>query len=757
VHSLKSLSKSRWFLLGLMVILLSGCIDEGESRPSKPAPATVVAAADSNAAIRSVTISNELPAKAIEPADVKLAPAEVRRAIGDAAAAIYKGDFKTAALTLNEAGSSDNTKLAELRDVVKSYDVLTAKRDKARSNEYQKQLADLAKIRKSVADGNDVNDLSTVFTVVFAIRELSEPNDKNKILDDPFVKQMIEKSLARAKENEAKGKWDEALTQCYSWLSAFYEDNKDYKDQRDRLREMYYIKESLTDNPCESREDRFSGIKKQMFLQAIKVLDYYHVKILDYDAMGKAAIKRCSILGDVVAKADTFKAPSLKRDPNSIAAWEAALSGLADEFKDSQIPMNKDKFVALFDNVLRLNKTTIDLPDEIVIAFFSEASLSEIDPHTNLIWPWQITEFEKSMTQEFTGIGIEINKTDSKLTVASLLPDTPASASGLDAGDVIEKVDGELTAEMTLQCAVHKITGQAGTAVTLTIRHKSADKSENIAITRAKIVVPTVRGRQRTDAGKWLYFIDEKYKIGLIRITNFAETTNEQVEAAITELEKAGMRGLILDLRYNTGGYLQSAVDICDKFIDEGPIVSTRPRFGKYTSEVATKKKLHRDYPLVILINGGSASASEIVAGALQDPMYKRALLVGTRSYGKGSVQTIFGFSGDKAQLKYTMAYYHLPSGQRVESHYDAEKAGTKNWGIAPDVTVEIKGDEVKGMWEAQRDNDVLTKANHDASAEPLKRHSLQELLDSDPQLNVAVMVVKTELIAGRPQTASKQ
>jgi carboxyl-terminal processing protease len=740
-----------------MVVLLSGCHDKGEVRPSKSVPAAVVTAADSNAAvIRPVTISNTPPAKTVEPAVVTLAPEEVRLAVSEAAAAIYKGDFKAASAILSKAGSSDNKELAELRDVIKGNDVLTAKRDKARNEEYQKQLAELSKIRKSVADGNDVNDMATVFTVVFAIRELSEPNDKNKILDDPFVKQMITKSLARAKENEAQGKWEESLAQCYSWLSAFYEDNKEYKDQRDRLREMYYIKESLTDNPCESTEERFSGIQKQMFLQAIKVLDLYHVKILDYDVMAKTAIKRCSILGDVVAKADTFKAPSLKRDPNSIAAWEAAMNGLADEFKDSQIPIGKDKFLALFDNVLRLNKATVNLPEEIVIAFFSEAALSEIDPYTNLIWPWQITEFEKSMTQEFTGIGIEINKTESKLTVASLLPDTPASASGLDAGDIIEKVDGESTADMTLQCAVRKITGQAGTSVKLAIRHKSADKNEDIVITRAKIVVPTVRGEQRTDSGKWLYMIDDKYKIGFIRITNFAETTSDQVEAAMTELERAGMKGLILDLRYNTGGYLQSAVDICDKFIAEGPIVSTRPRFGIRTSEVATRKKSYRDYPLVILINGGSASASEIVAGALQDPMYKRALLVGSRSYGKGSVQTIVGLSGDKAQLKYTMAYYHLPSGQRVEGHYDAEKAGTKNWGISPDVTVDVKGEEVKNMWEAQRDNDVLTKVDHNTSAEPLKRHSSQELMDSDPQLNVAVMVVKTELIAGQPKAAAK-
>jgi carboxyl-terminal processing protease len=746
----------------LVVVILSGCLEKAEVKPpSSSSPAPAVAPETSQAAPEQLPVKQAAPeatAKAVASPELPVPDsAQVKRAVRESAADIYKGDFKGAAVILSKLNASDGQRLATLRTVVADYETLDAKRQKIRQTEYDKQMASLAKIRKSVADGNDVNDFSSVFSVVYAARELSEPNDKDKLLQDPFVKEMMTKALDKARQAEAQGKWEDALAQYYSWMSAFYEDNKEYKDARDRLRQMYYIKESLTDNPCESRQERFSGIKKQMFVQAIKVLDLYHVKILDYDAMAKTALKRCMEFGDVLPMADTFKAAELKRDPNQINAWRAGLTVHLDALKDSQIPLTRDKFLALFESVLKLNKATINVSDEIIIAFYAEASLDEIDPYTNLVWPWQITEFEKTMTQEFTGIGIEINKADSKLTVASLLPDTPAAASGLDAEDIIEKVDGESTADMTLQCAVRKITGPSGSTVKLTVRHKGSDKSEEISITRAKIVVPTIRGWQRTDAGKWLYMVDDTYKIGFIRITNFADTTADQVEAAIDELEQQGMKGLIMDLRYNTGGYLQSAVDICDKFIDEGPIVSTRPRFGTRTSEVATRKKTHREYPVIILINGGSASASEIVAGAMQDPMYKRALLVGSRSYGKGSVQTIFGFSGEKAQLKYTMAYYHLPSGQRVENRYEAEKAGTKNWGIAPDITVDVKGEELKNMIEVQRDNDVLTKVGHNSSAAPLKRHSLQEVIDSDPQLNVAIMVMKTELAAGRPQTPAKK
>ncbi len=746
----------RRLLLLSLVLLIPGCLDETDSRPANaPAPMAAVAPVNSApvAAVAASAPALAAPAPSLPAVDGQ----QAGQAASDIAAAIYKGDFKAAAAIMREAGAPGDQKIAALREVVEQHETVAAGRAQFRQEQYQSKLAELDKFRLAAADGNDVNDLSSVFAVVFAARSLAEPNEKAGILSDPFVQTVIARALAEAKENEAAGKWEEALTQCYSWMAVFNEDDKQYKEKRDRLRDMYYISESLTDNACETRDERFGGIKKQMLVQAIKVLDLYHVKILDYDAMAKSAIKRCHALGDVVAKAETFKAVALKRDSGPIAAWQAGLNVFSDQLKDPQLPLSRDKFLDLFDNVLKLNKTTVELPEEIVVAFFAEASLDEVDPYTNLVWPWQITEFEKSMTQEFTGIGIEINKTEGKLSVASLLPDTPASVSGLDAEDVIEKVDGEPTAEMTLQCAVRKITGTAGTKVTLTVRHKGSDKSEDITITRAKIVVPTVRGWQRTDDGKWFYMIDEKYGIGYVRITNFSETTSEQFESVLLQLEKQGMKGLILDLRYNTGGYLQSAVDICDKFIAEGPIVGTRPRFGVRTSEVATKKGTHADYPLVILINGGSASASEIVAGALQDPMYRRALLVGTRSYGKGSVQTVFGFSGDKAQLKYTMAYYHLPSGQRVESQFDAEKAGKKEWGVEPDVKVEMISDEIKNLAEAQRDNDVLSKANHDNLVAPLKRHSAAELMEADPQLNVAVMVVKTELIAGRAVAVKKK
>jgi carboxyl-terminal processing protease len=364
-----------------------------------------------------------------------------------------------------------------------------------------------------------------------------------------------------------------------------------------------------------------------------------------------------------------------------------------------------------------------------------------------MVWPKQVQDFEKAMTNEFTGIGIEIVKERGLLTVASLLPDTPAYNSGLDAGDVIAKVDGLDTKDMSLMCAVKNITGPAGTKVTLSVKRQSIEQPFDITITRAAIIVPTIRGWERSASGKWLYMIDPNNKIGYVRLGSFSDRTTNDLENVLDELESQKISGLILDLRFNSGGLLDVAADVTDKFIEEGLIVSTRPRFGVWTYRQAHKKGTHPDYPLVILINRFSASASEIVAGALADKTHNRAVLVGERTHGKGSVQGIAQYPNGGAQLKYTMAYYHLPSGQRVESQEVMKKQGRKDWGVAPNIEVYLRSDEFRKMNDIQRDNDVLVKADHDIGSSPLKRHSIQETLDADPQLAVAILVVQSKLI----------
>jgi carboxyl-terminal processing protease len=364
-----------------------------------------------------------------------------------------------------------------------------------------------------------------------------------------------------------------------------------------------------------------------------------------------------------------------------------------------------------------------------------------------MVWPTQVPDLEKSLTNEFSGIGVEITKRRGLLTVVSLLPDTPAYNSGLDAGDVIEAVDGTETKDMTLVCAVRRITGPSGTKVRLTIRSPGEERTKDISITRAKITVPTIRGWQRTETGKWRYVIDEGEKIVYVRITSFSEKTASDLERVLSQLEAEGLKGLILDLRFNTGGLLSSAIEVTDKFVAEGPIVSTRPG-SIWTYATAKKKGTHPNYPLAILINRYSASASEIVAGALQDKIHSRAVLVGERTQGKGSVQGITPYPNGGAQLKYTMAYYHLPSGQRVESKEAMKKQGRQDWGIGPNIDMYLTSEEVDRMADAQRHNNILARADHNGTAAPeLKRHTIEETLAADPHLAVAVLVVESKLV----------
>jgi carboxyl-terminal processing protease len=243
--------------------------------------------------------------------------------------------------------------------------------------------------------------------------------------------------------------------------------------------------------------------------------------------------------------------------------------------------------------------------------------------------------------------------------------------------------------------------------------------------------------------------IDEKNQIGFVRLTSFSSETALGLEKVLRELESDGLRGLILDLRWNTGGLLDSAVAVADKFVAEDMIVKRQPGLGRTaTYEMAHKKGTHPNYPLVILINSSSASASEIVAGALADKeVHDRAILVGARTHGKGSVQGITGYLGGGAQLKYTMAYYHLPSNQRVESQDEMKELGRKDWGVGPNVEVKLTSDERKRLIEVQRNNDVLVKADHDNGDLEIKKHTAEETLAADPQLAVGLLIVRSRLL----------
>ncbi len=662
--------------------------------------------------------------------------------------------------------------VAELNGIVEQWDKMQKERQAGREESYKKQLAAFERIKKglpadinSIEEDNDVNDVNTptgptaILAAVTRTIEFANEQQKEALLADPCVVGSIASAKKEAAKLEDRGKWLDSYINYYSWLAALDPNNKSYKEHAELLVEKSEIAGSFQNSPCETSKQRFEGVKRRIFYRAVDALNFNYVNKIDYQEMASKGIRRCRSLAEVVGTLEkngenepniTSLGESFKdfvADVNETVKLSGELSELERETADWPEGTGKDRFIAAFDKVLEMNLTSARLPEGVVISQFAEASFSALDPYTVIVWPTYVSDFEKAMTNEFSGIGIEISRQKGLLTVASLVPDTPAYNSGLDAGDVIEKVDGVPTKDMPLSCAVKSITGPAGTKVTLTIRHEGQLHTRDITITRAKIVVPTVRGWERDDEGKWQYMVDDKEKVGYVRLTAFSEKTASDLEDVLDSLESAGMRGLILDLRYNSGGYFDSAVNIADYFLKDGLIVITRPRFGVPTYSAAHKKGTHPDYPMVVLVNSGSASASEIVAGALSDPSQNRATLVGERTHGKGMVQGITHYPGEGAQLKYTMAYYHLPSGQRVKSRDEAEKEGTHDWGVGPDVKVKMRSDELKQMFDLQRDNEVLFKAGHDVEASPLKRHSLEQTIEADPQLATAILVMKSKMI----------
>jgi len=701
--------------------------------------------------------------------------------IGQAFKLISEGQFDAADELIKQSSNDNPAQLdkaaPQLLQVVDQYKSISQQRQSAKEAAYTEALAELEKLH-APAEANDVNDANETDNLISALSainktaEFADEAQKKQLLSDPFVKEAMQKAIDKAAEYEVEGKWLEAYTNCYGWLMAIDPENEGYSDYGQQLLDKATIAMAFEDSPCETSAERFEGVKKELFVSAINFLNAHYVSIINYNETATEAIQRCKLLAEVISTSHRLSEDSKNGNQNSLDAirdtfapdkltgWSDGLAKLRDEVKPASgglTRFDKNKFLDVFDSVLDLNKSTINLPQTVLIAQFVEAALSALDPYTVIVWPRQVQDFEQMMTSEFTGIGIEISKQKGMLTVSSLLLDTPAFNSKLDAGDIIEEVDDIETKGMSLFCAAKKIKGPAGTDVKLKVRRPSDDKKVedklfDVTITRDTIVVPTVRGWQRSQAGKWLHMIDEKNKIGFVRLTSFSSETASGLEKVLFNLEQRDLKGLILDLRFNTGGLLDSAVAVVDMFIEDGLIVKRQSgpgRIPNYIYETAKKEGTHPNYPLVILINSSSASASEIVAGALADKKYKRAILVGTRTHGKGSVQGITGLSflGGGSQLKYTMAYYHLPSGQRVESRDTMEKLGTEDWGVAPNVEVELRSDELKKMIEVQRNNDVLVKAEHNGTNGDFKKHTIEETLAADPQLAVGLLIIQSKLI----------
>ncbi|MEW6602048.1 MAG: S41 family peptidase [Nitrospirota bacterium] len=319
--------------------------------------------------------------------------------------------------------------------------------------------------------------------------------------------------------------------------------------------------------------------------------------------------------------------------------------------------------------------------------------LSSLDPHSSFMPPEAFKEMQIDTKGEFGGLGIQIGMKDKALTIIAPIEDTPADKAGVLAGDIIIKIDGESTKDLSLQDAVSKLRGPKGTTVTITIVREGLEKPMDITITRDIIKLKSVKSK----------VIDEN--IGYIKLTQFQEQSADDLQKALNDLSGKSVNSLILDLRNNPGGLLKGAVDITSQFLPPGKlVVYIKGRNGEKTDFNTVNGNKYFDYPMVVLVNGGSASASEIVAGALQD--WGKAVVLGTQTFGKGSVQTVIPLS-DGSALRLTTARYYTPKGRSIQTT-----------GITPDIVVKLQTKDGMKTHPVYREKDLEKHLENDLSKE---------------------------------------
>ena len=361
-----------------------------------------------------------------------------------------------------------------------------------------------------------------------------------------------------------------------------------------------------------------------------------------------------------------------------------------------------------------------DIEDEELIEAAISGMLTSLDPHSSYLDEDRYRDMQVQTRGEFGGLGIEVTMENGLVKVVSPIDDTPAFRAGIEAGDLISQIDGEAVMGLSLGEAVELMRGPPNTDIELTVLREGAEEPMEIELTRAVIKISPVRSRVERD-------------VGYLRVTTFNEQTEDALVEAIETLEAEfgdDLLGMVLDLRNNPGGLLDQAVGVTDLFLDRGEVVSTRGRTAEEVQRFNARSGDELDgLPMVVLINGGSASASEIVAGALQD--HRRAIVMGTRSFGKGSVQTIMPVSGAGA-IRLTTARYYTPAGTSIQAT-----------GIVPDIEVKQATLDVEENGERRREANLRGRLDNDQGDDPTDAEERADLAERDYQLARAVDLLR--------------
>ena len=561
-------------------------------------------------------------------------------------------------------------------------------------------------------------------------------------------------------------------SEMYVRLNALFESDKRYEEDAERLGRRLamirlYAPERLWDltnerrllredeplppyNPFGDRfEDKLAPVTSRMIIQAVSQADFRHVEDASIGEMLRSGLDAIETFATTTDLAEVFEGLGSDR---ARAEFLGGIDALRKRLGERGHRISRRDISFTIENLLEINEATVEVMDEAVLHEFGNGAFTGLDRYTAIIWPDEIKRFERSTRGQFTGVGIQIEMDDLfNIKVVTPLPGSPAQKAGVGAGDIITKVNGRSTVGFTLDQAVEVITGPKGTTVDVTFERgeEQEDREEfTYTLSRTPIDLPTVKGWRKTGPGdnEWEWMVDQDAGIGYVRITGFSENTTDAFDTAVREMRRQGLSSLILDLRFNPGGLLDQAVSIANRFVSDGLIVKTEDRHGRVTqSEYARPLPANRslrDIPVAVLINEGSASASEIVSGSIQ--AYARegkidAWVVGENSFGKGSVQQVFPLDArGRSMMKLTTQYYKLRDDRLIH-----RKPGSELWGVAPDIEIEMLPDQIVEAARLKRDADIFELDSAGNIIDDGDRPDVDDLINEGIDLQLHAALVK--------------
>ncbi len=658
---------------------------------------------------------------------------------------------------LIQSGSHDE-QVTQVHEWLASYEKLSRQRQEMTKADYEKYVGWVRKRLERKEWGKAADDLFRAFLSC---------EDPEAFRAEPWVIEAVRRAEEHAAASREKGEWIEAIRVYGALVEIFEPNGSEYRRLRQQCRTHILLEETY--KPSGEWKETVRDIDPEMVRSALKMIADRYVTEPDFRQVALGGLERIAWFAGTKKLAETF--PSMK-DADLLDTFTRRINArirLAREH--SRVTVNE--VLEHFGRVLTINNETLRIPQEVIVAEFTEGALEPLDEFTSMIWPAEVDQFKKDTMGEFSGVGIQISLEGGLLKVISPLEDTPAYAAGIQPGDIITKVNGESTKGITIDQAVRRITGPAGTEVTLTIRRIDREQEFDVRVARERIVIHTVKGLSRGADGQWRFWADPERKIAYIRTIGFMENTKDELEAVLSRLRDESMRGLILDLRFNPGGLLKSAVDLCDLFLPAPPpprrIVSTMGRDSKEWAMSTSPGQRFADVPMIVLVNDYSASASEIVSGAMQD--HRRALILGERTFGKGLVQNLeaLGPTGN-SYIKLTTAKYYLPNGRCIQ-----KEPGAKAWGVDPNVRVKLTPKEIRKVIDIRRKQDVLKGKDQkevptmpesevdaeeeDGEKKPTTTRAADEdefkddntRPEIDPQFEAALLLMRIRLLSNQP------